>query len=172
MEKTTEGLSAIRRLILIRHAKAVEEDVGGDHARPLGERGKNDAAALGQWLAAQGLVPDMALCSTATRTRETLERLGTNIPTVLSDKLYLATPNEMLTQIQATDDAVTTLMVVAHNPGTHALLATLVGDYANEADADCMLLRFPTSACAVVDFEVARWQNIGPESGRLMQLRY
>jgi phosphohistidine phosphatase len=172
MQSSATRHTTQRRLILIRHAKAVEEDVGGDHARALSERGQNDASTLCQWLKEQGLVPDLALCSTATRTRQTLERLGKNIPTILSDKLYLATPNEMLAQIQATDDAVTTLMVVAHNPGTHALLATLVGDYANEADADRMLLKFPTCACAVMEFAITRWSEIGPEGGQLTQLRY
>jgi phosphohistidine phosphatase len=171
-EEESQLRPGTRRIILIRHAKAVEEDVGGDHARPLSGRGQNDANALGQWLKEQGLVPDLALCSTATRTRQTLERLGSTIPTILSDKLYLATPSEMLAQIRAMDDAVTTLVVVAHNPGIHALLATLVGDYANEADADRMLLKFPTCACAVMAFAIASWREVGPEAGRLAQLRF
>jgi phosphohistidine phosphatase len=161
----------MRRLILIRHAKAVEEDMAGDHARSLSERGVADAAALGEWLKAQGLVADMVLCSTAARTRQTLAALGKNIPTVLSDRLYLASANDMLTQIQATDDAVETLMVVAHNPGCHTLLAQLVGSYANEADADRLLLKFPTSACAVMEFAVRSWRGVALEHGRLNMLR-
>jgi len=167
--KTSAG---VRRLILIRHAKAVEEDVGGDHARALSERGLADAAALGQWLKVHELVPDVALCSTATRTRQTLAVLAKNIPTILSDKLYLASTNDMLATIQAMDDAVETLMVVAHNPGSHALLALLVGECANDADADRMLLKFPTCACAVMELAAARWQDVVPEAGRLVLLKY
>lgn len=150
----------------------MEEDARGDHARHLSERGQRDAAALGQWLNEQGLRPDLALCSTATRTRETLAALGETIPTILSDKLYLASAGDMLAAIQSTDDAVTTLMLVCHNPGAHALLAQLVGEYANEADADKLLLKFPTSACGVMTLPVASWRDVLPESGRLMQLRY
>ena len=142
--------------------------MGGDHARGLSERGLADAAALGEWLKAQGLMADVALCSTATRTRQTLAALGKNIPTLLSDKLYLATTTDMLAQIQATDDAVETLMVVAHNPGCHALAALLVGSYANEADGDRLLLKFPTSGCAVMAFAVRRWKDVVGESGRLV----
>ena len=108
-----------RRLILIRHAKAVEEDIGGDHARGLSERGQADAAALMAWLTANGLVADVALCSTAARTRQTLAWVAANVPTILSDKLYLATTAEMLAQIQATDDAMGTLLLLGHNPGAH-----------------------------------------------------
>jgi phosphohistidine phosphatase len=156
---------------LIRHAKAVEDDVGGDHARSLSPRGLTDAQQLGEWLKAEGLVPDVALCSTAIRTRQTLAALGNNLPTILSDKLYLASLQDMLSQIQATDDAVETLMVVAHNPGSHALLAHLAGSFAHEADADRMLLKFPTSACAVMEFAVDSWKDVVAESGRLVMLR-
>lgn len=161
-----------RRLILIRHAKAVEEDVAGDHARGLNERGQAAAAALGQWLGEQGLRPDVVICSTATRTRQTLAALGKNIPTILSDKLYLASANDMLAQIQATDDAVQTLMMVAHNPGTHALAGLLVRDYANDADADKLLLKFPTSGCAVLELAAAHWKDVAPTSAQLTQLNY
>jgi phosphohistidine phosphatase len=171
MQSSPKMPTTQRRLILIRHAKAVEEDVGGDHARALSERGVADAAALGEWLKAQGLLPDMALCSTATRTRQTLAALGKNIPTMLSDKLYLASPHDMLSQIQSTDDAITTLMVVAHNPGSHALLAQLVGSCATAADADRLLLKFPTSACAVLEFAVGSWRDVVDESGQLNTLR-
>lgn len=150
----------------------MEEDVGGDHARALSERGKGDAAELGQWLKEKGLKPDLALCSTATRTRETLAALGPNIPTILNDKLYLASPNEMLHQIQSTDDAVQTLMLVCHNPGAHSLLASLVCDYVDDADADKVMLKFPTSACGVMTFDVAHWKDVAPETATLQALRY
>src|SRR5690606_32103833 len=108
-----------RRLILVRHAKAVEEEVGGDHARTLSPRGREDAAALGSWLAAEGLVPDQVFCSTAARTRETLALIGAQWPTVFSDKLYLATAGEILSHAAAAEDAATTVMLVGHNPGMH-----------------------------------------------------
>ncbi len=160
-----------RRLILIRHAKAVDEEVAGDHARALSPRGLSDAAALGVWLKEQGLVPELVLCSTARRTRETLAALGNQLPTILSDKLYLASVGDMLGVLQATDDAVKTVAMVCHNPGAHALLAQLVGDYANEADADKVLLKFPTAACAVMDFNVVHWAGVAAHTATLQLLR-
>lgn len=161
-----------RQLILIRHAKAVEEDAGGDHARGLNERGRADAAALGQWLRAKGWVPDAALCSTATRTRQTLALALPNTPTLLRDAVYLASAAELLAQIQATDDAVNILALICHNPGAHGLLALLVGSYENAADADKLLLKFPTSACAVLTFSAPHWSALVPHSARLQVLRY
>ena len=59
-----------RRIVLLRHAKA-EWSRESDHERPLAERGRQDAPAAGRRLAHSGTAPDLALCSTATRTRET-----------------------------------------------------------------------------------------------------
>jgi phosphohistidine phosphatase len=171
MESSANDAATQRRLILIRHAKAVEEDIGGDHARKLSARGQADAAALAAWLHNQGLVADLALCSTAVRTRETLAALGARIPTQLCDTLYLATPDEMLAHLQQCDDAVGTLMVVAHNPGTHALLALLIASYAREADAERVALKFPTSACAVLTLPVRHWREVTLGSAHLLLLR-
>lgn len=150
----------------------MEEDVGGDHARSLSERGRADAAALAAWLESEGLTPDTALCSTARRTRETLGIIAPNVPTILADKLYLASVGDMLTQLQQTDDAIHTLLMVCHNPGAHGLLALLVGEYANEADADKLLLKFPTSACAVMEFDTSSWRDVAALGARLVHLRY
>lgn len=173
---TAEGEGQLRRgarrLILTRHAKAVEEDGGGDHSRGLSERGVADAQALAAWLAAGGLQPDSALCSTAARTRQTLEIIAPSVATILSDRLYLATVGDLLAQVQATDDAVHTLLLVCHNPGAHGLLAMLVDSCATPADADRMLLKFPTSACAVMTFNTPRWRAVAPRTGRLDLLRY
>jgi phosphohistidine phosphatase len=162
-----------RRITLIRHAKAVEDDAGGDHTRPLQPRGETAAAELGGWLAAHTLHPQQVVCSTATRTRQTLAALALpNTPTILSEKLYLAAPGELLAMLQSADDAITDLMLIGHNPGLHTILALLVGDYADEADADRLILKFPTSACAVLRVDIAQWRDLAPHSATLELLRY
>lgn len=161
-----------RRLILIRHAKASEDDAGGDHTRTLAPRGREDAAALGVWLGEQNAWPDMVMCSTATRTRETLASFNRNLPTLLRDKLYLASANDMLAQIRNCDDAVTTLAVVGHNPGVHGLLALLVSDYAHDADAERVAMKFPTAACAILTLDLASWADLEQQTARLEQLRW
>lgn len=160
-----------RRLMLLRHAKAVEEGAGGDHARGLNARGQGDAAALGAWLAAQRLWPQQVYCSTATRARQTLDGLGHSLPTILSDKLYLASPTDILGVLRGADDAVREVMVVGHNPGMHGLLALLTGDYADEEDADRLLVKFPTCGLAVLSMSLAHWGELAPKLARLETLR-
>lgn len=161
-----------RRFTLIRHAKAVEEAAGGDHARPLNPRGLADAQALAAWLPGVGVAPQQVLCSTATRTRQTLETLGLSASVTLTDKLYLASVSEMMSLVQATPATVTDLMLIGHNPGIHGLLAHLVGEYADEADVDRLMLKFPTSAAAVLHVTLADWADLAPHSATLEFLRY
>ncbi len=147
-----------RRLVLIRHAKAVEEDVGGDHARGLSARGREEAASLANWLKAQGITPDLVLCSTASRTRETLAALGSQLPTILSEKLYLATPAEMLAQIQQVDERVETLMVIGHNPGIRDFLNSM------RNDSDDSFIELNTAACCVLTLMSPAWVSIDARS--------
>ncbi len=161
-----------RRLVLIRHAKAVEDDAGGDHARPLSPRGREDAAALGEWLRTQGLLTGPVYCSTATRTRQTLELIGGTPPVLLSDKLYLATTGDMMALLQQADDVNNCLTVIGHNPGMHGLLAFLVGACLRGEDEERMLLKFPTAACAVLTFDLPHWAALAPRSGTLTHLRF
>ena len=146
--------------------------MGGDHARPLNARGQGDAAALGAWMQATGLAPQRVLCSSATRTQQTLAALAMAAPVEVTDTLYLASAGDMLARIQATPDEITDLMLIGHNPGIHGLLALLVGEYAHEADVDRLILKFPTSATAVLTVKAAHWVDVMPQCARLETLRY
>ncbi len=161
-----------RRITLIRHAKAEDDGQTADHARRLNPRGLADAAILGQELKAAGGLPEMWLCSTATRTRETLAALDTGLPVILTDKAYLASAGELLSVLQSADDALTHIGLIAHNPGLHQLAATLAGSYANRDDEDKLMLKFPTSACAVLSAELAHWVDLTPQAMRLLSFDF
>ncbi|MFI5495377.1 SixA phosphatase family protein [Actinoplanes sp. NPDC051859] len=66
-----------RTLILLRHAKAETPGELLDVERRLTDRGRRDASAAGSWLALQGLLPGLVLCSSATRTRQTWHAVAT-----------------------------------------------------------------------------------------------
>src|SRR6202012_1986629 len=63
------GAEKPRRLLLLRHAKSAWPDVPDDE-RPLNDRGRRHAPAVGRWLRSSGYGPDVVLVSTANRTRE------------------------------------------------------------------------------------------------------
>ncbi|MEV6925457.1 histidine phosphatase family protein [Dactylosporangium sp. NPDC051485] len=108
----------VRTLILLRHAKAADpDDYATDIERPLTARGHRDAAAAGVWLRKAGLRPDAALCSTAVRTRETLDELDLrDVPVVYEHRIYVGPALDTLELVQQVDASVQTLLLVGHNP--------------------------------------------------------
>ena len=85
----------IKKLLILRHAKAAWPLGVDDHERPLAQRGHNEAPLIGRWMVEQGHIPDFILCSSALRTRQTCtwicNELGDKAPTpMLSDGIYEA----------------------------------------------------------------------------------
>ena len=112
----------MKRLFLLRHAKTVPANPGiEDHDRELLERGRNDAPAIGVYMAGKTYLPDLILSSTARRTVETVELLSEKLPRAqhieYTDRLYLAGQKEMLAVIRSVAASVSNLLVVGHNPG-------------------------------------------------------
>jgi phosphohistidine phosphatase len=162
----------MKTLILMRHAKSAWDDPHQkDIDRPLSSRGKKSAPRMGAWLAAENHRPDVVLCSTAQRTRETLELLRPHLPegvkVELSRVLYIAAPREMLTEIAKVPAAAETVMLLGHNPGTASLAGLLAGSGDEHALGD-MHAKFPTAALAVLGFDVAKWSDVAPGNGRLL----
>ena len=64
----------MRTLVLMRHAKSDYPAGVPDHERPLAPRGTREAGLAGDWLREHAPAIDAVLCSSAVRTRQTLER--------------------------------------------------------------------------------------------------
>jgi phosphohistidine phosphatase len=161
----------MRRLMLLRHAKSDwSQGVGGDHGRPLNGRGREAAPKVGAYVAQANLLPDLILCSTAERTRQTFELLTGAFATApkvrFEDELYLAEPEAIISLVRDTPDKIHTLMVIGHNPGIHQVASDLVGS-GNDDAREKLAAKFPTAALAVIDFATDDWNEIGPHAGRL-----
>ncbi len=154
------------RLLLIRHAKSDWGDPAlPDHGRPLNARGRRDAPLMGEWIAAQGLVPLEVLCSDAVRTRETLDLMlpaWTQTPRVEHRRdLYHANPAAMLHALEsAQGDSVG---LVGHNPGIGELAALL----ARRAPAHPRWDDYPTCAVAALAFDAPDWFSLRDGRGEV-----
>jgi phosphohistidine phosphatase len=161
----------MRRLLLLRHAKAERLHPGGqDHDRILTERGRADAKKLGAFLARHAFVPDRALVSTAARTRETWTLIASAFakapPVSLEDGVYNASPPAILQAIKSTGAEIGTLLVIGHNPGIQELAAMLIAS--GDIDARERLgEEFPTSALAAISFAAEEWDGVHGHGGRL-----
>ncbi|MFD9338000.1 SixA phosphatase family protein [Streptomyces sp. NPDC060028] len=157
-----------RRIVLVRHAKAVPKGTIDDFDRPLADRGRREAPKAGQWLAESGRPLGLALCSSALRTRETwqlmVSRLTEPPPAVYEDRLYNADTDTLMAVLAETGEAVTDLLMVGHNPGIHELAVALCGT------GPTNLVRrihdgFPTAAVVALALP-GTWQDVAPGAGR------
>jgi phosphohistidine phosphatase len=144
-----------RTLLLLRHAKSDYPTGVADHERPLAPRGVREAGLAGDWLRANEPAVDAVLCSTATRTRETLARTRIDAPVDYVDRLYDATPGAVIDVINDVSSRfgsdVRTLLVIGHEPAMSSVaLGLATTDGSNDEAAERISEKFPTSAIAVL----------------------
>jgi phosphohistidine phosphatase len=92
--------------------------------------------------------------------------LGAKIPCKILRTLYPGAPSRLLMTLHRTADEVGTVLLIGHNPGLAALAADLCASGPDKALAQ-MSAKFPTSALAVIGFEIKRWSDLASGSGRL-----
>ena len=145
-----------RRLVLVRHAKSARPVGVPDHERTLSGRGRRDAQAAGRWMAAEGPRPDLALCSTAIRARQTWELVShplPPVPTRYSDELYGADADELLGLVAAVPASVRVLVVVGHEPTASMTALRLAGRRSDRRALEALAEKFPTTGIAVLRFD-------------------
>ena len=157
------------RILLMRHAKSSWDDPSlPDHDRPLNGRGRRAATAVGAYLRDHDLVPDLVLCSSATRATETLSGLALGAGEVrIRDDLYGADDDTLLAAIRQTPDAVGSMAVLAHDPGMHDLARRLARDVTGP-DAEALGAKFPTGAVAVFEQADGPWSAVDAGDVRLI----
>jgi phosphohistidine phosphatase len=160
----------MKRVYLLRHAKSSWKDRSlADRDRPLAGRGRRAAEAMARHLEAEGIRPDLVLCSPARRTRETLERVepafGNRIDARLDESLYGASEPELFDLLAALPRDVESVMLIAHNPGIEELALSL----ASEGEGlPRMREKYPTAALATIDLPAGRWSEIERGGGELV----
>lgn len=155
-----------RTLVLMRHGKSDYPTGVIDHDRPLNARGRKQAAESGEWIGRNAPTVDAVLCSTSTRTRETLARTGITAPTRYEERIYGGEPETILQEIALTDPGVRTLLVVGHFPGIPEMALLLDDDPHSPASQSLIDSGFPTSAVAVLD-TASNWDALTPACAHL-----
>jgi phosphohistidine phosphatase len=151
----------VKQLLILRHAKS---DWGSssldDWERPLNERGERDAPRVGALLRERSMVPDLIVASDAVRARTTARLVakaaGYSREVVLEPRLYAASPATILEVVSSLpEDAATSAMIVAHNPGLEDFVEQLAGE------AQPM----PTAALVQLEIPIDRWRDLDFQVG-------
>ena len=150
------------KLILMRHAKSSWDDpLQTDYDRPLNERGRASAVAIGKWLRKFGHEPDMSLSSSSRRTQETYDLLGFDADVHFTKTLYHAGAYKMLSELQGATGR--SVLLLGHNPG----IAELAERLASRLPAHSRFLDYPTCATTVFEFHCDNWQNVDFGMGQI-----
>lgn len=151
----------MKTLLAMRHAKSDwNADYGGDHERPLNERGIRSARVMGEVLAERELVPDLVISSTAVRARTTAELAAESGrwqgSLILDRRLYDSGPDGVVARASEAPD-VGSLMLVGHQPTWSILVADLTGQD----------VEMKTATVAVISVEIDAWSELTPGIGLL-----
>jgi phosphohistidine phosphatase len=152
----------MKTLYLMRHAKSSWKDSElSDFERPLNGRGREDAPLVGRYIGKKKIRPELLLCSTAERARQTAalvsESAGLATETRYDERIYEADAARLLEVVSQIEETAGVALLVGHNPGLEGLLESLTGE----------THRMPTAALACVALDVERWSKVRERAGRL-----
>lgn len=147
-------------LLIFRHAKS-DFDAPSDHERVLNEIGVQQAMFMGEELKEKNIQPDLVLCSSAQRAKQTMDlamKAGEwECDSSIMDALYNATIDVMLEIIKQLSNHDKTIMFVGHEPTWSELVTRLTGES----------ISFNTAGMCCVKFECDSWNTISEGAGKL-----
>jgi len=145
----------MKTLLVLRHAKSSWSDPAlDDHERPLNKRGRRDAPRMGALVREHGLIPDVVVSSDAVRARLTAEAVVEAAryegEILLDQRLYAASPDDIISLLRTVREKAESVMIVGHNPGLEELVAQLSGEPQD----------LPTAALAQIVLPIDRWRDL------------
>ena len=155
-------------LYLLRHAKSSRDDPTiPDHERPLAPRGFRTCELVAEYLRRHEITPWLVLCSSSTRTRQTLEGVsagfGYPVEALIEHGLYGATAAELVDRLRLVDASVASVLLIGHNPAVQELAANLVRP---ATPRDAWREKFPTGALATLEL-ASTWTALAPGGATL-----
>jgi phosphohistidine phosphatase len=157
----------MKKLYLLRHAKSSWKDSSlTDEQRPLSKRGNKNAPQMGEYLAQRGIRLDRVISSPATRALTTarlvVSALEYDLDAIVHEpRLYFCGSRVMLDVLRETDDAVSNLMMVGHNPDMTSFVNSLCGYQTDNV---------PTCGLTTIEFD-GRWAAVDTGDGRLLDYK-
>jgi phosphohistidine phosphatase len=169
-------VTGAKQLYILRHAKSSWDDqLAPDHDRALAARGRRAVVLIAEYMRDHEVDPQLVLCSSARRTRETLEGvLPGHRGAQIEPGLYGASAGELLDRLHRVPAAVSSVLVVGHNPSVQKLVLKLTGAAVpagrwDEPESPLQLIerKFPTGALATLAFD-GRWSDLSAGGARLI----
>lgn len=151
----------MKTLLVMRHAKSDwNAEHGGDHERPLNDRGIRSARIMGKVLTADGLAPDLVVTSTAVRARSTASLAKAagqwDCEIILDPSLYGTGADAAVQSATSVPDS-DRLMLVGHQPTWSILVSVLTGEKTE----------MKTATVVAIDFDIEDWEDLPSVRGSI-----
>lgn len=154
----------MKRVVIVRHGKAVAYGYDDDFSRDLRERGKNDAKLISSELYKQGIFPNIIISSPAKRALKTARIFAENLnfkkgKIIENPDIYDGlTTSEFVEIIHKLPKDVETVFFFGHNPGFYYFVNNLLEAFHGD---------MPTCSTVGIDFEVDSWNQTEARTGKL-----
>jgi phosphohistidine phosphatase len=160
------------RLYVMRHAKSSWATPGArDYDRELNDRGHSDLVKIRYALKDRKYAPQSIICSSAERTRQTLDGILAAFPDQpeiqYTEKLYSSGMDDYMALISSQTSG-NSLMIIGHNPMCGSLADALVSN-GHEEHREIISYKYPTSTISVIDFDISGWDELKLASGSLVE---
>ena len=163
-------MPSTKRLYVLRHAKSSWDNPGlDDHERPLAPRGQRAVVTIASYLSERNIKPELVLCSSSRRTRETMDGIDVGGEHVIERALYGAGCGELVERLRQLPEGTSSAMLIGHNPAAQMLVLRLTNhDAGGGADPqrDAVKRKFPTGGLATLAFD-CDWSQLAPGCARL-----
>lgn len=160
----------MRTLMLLRHAQAISMTMDlSDKERSLTDQGKEDAVNLFETLQKEGNLPDIILCSSALRTKQTakiFEEQAPKIQIIYRDDLYNASTGMIYETAKSVNSTKKSVMIIAHNPGIYDFVRFLLGD-TDPQTLEQIMSGYPPCTLSMYECPCDDWSMLMPGSCHL-----
>jgi phosphohistidine phosphatase len=150
----------MKKLLLIRHAKATHESGYVDFERPLTDKGFEQAELMATRLQAESIQPQTLVASPSLRTLSTAnvfsQILGLQ-PAINHKDIYDASESALLKVIYELPNDKDFIALVGHNPSVSQVLYYLSG----------AIKDVPPCSVALIEFDLDTWAEIYEQTGKL-----
>ncbi len=154
----------MKRVIIVRHGKAVPYGYDDDFNRDLQDRGKSDAALVSSELNQRKVTPDLMVSSPAKRALKTARIFADNLDydqnkiREVEDIYDGLTTGEFVDLIRELPEEAETVFFFGHNPGFYYYVANLLQSFHGD---------MPTTSTVGIDFDVDSWKEVNARTGSL-----
>lgn len=152
----------MKYLYILRHGETEASHFEGDFYRELTSYGKKQLTELREKIASKGINPELVLCSSATRTRQTSAILNEKLNfqrIEYRDSLYECDLDSLVKELQKIENQIDSVLLVGHNPGLSTLVSYLCGDF---------FLSMSPGDLVILSLEIDEWNFLAQDLAILL----